>query len=172
MSDIDNLIGRDPLYVEYAKVANGENLNSKNISSGDIAKKIGRYTMVSHYMVDCMMYALEDTPKTCWKIVIYLLRNISGKSFDKIGKPKTFIRYNSVRKFLEKTNIKSTDQFYKAKKTLEDRRIIYFKEDRLYLNLFPLTWKLENNFVREKIKGIIEEEIEKIKSKRTKKKGA
>ena len=77
MSDIDNLIGTDPLHVEYAKVANGENLNSRHILSGDISKIIGRYTMVPHYMVDCLMYVLEDSPKTCWKLVLYLIRNIS-----------------------------------------------------------------------------------------------
>ena len=139
-----------------------KNLNSSNIASMDIIKKIGRYTMVPHYIIDCLMYSLEDSPKTCWKLVFYLLRNISGSAL-RNGKPKTFIKY-SQKDLRAKANIKGVQGFYNAIKTLKEKEIIFFNDDKLYLNFFPLTWNL-NIPEREAIKEIVEEEIKKITKK-------
>lgn len=172
---IENDIGTDPLFVELVKVTNlYENFNSQHIHSLDIIKKVGRYTMIPHYVTDCLMIALEDSPKTCWKLFIYLLRHISGEALDQNGTPKTFIREDKIKKatsFMEKTHIKSTASFYNAIRVLKEKKIIYIKDEKVFLNLFPLTWEVENN-IRESIEKIIGEEIEKIKTKITEKRGA
>ena len=62
---IEHEIGTDPLFVELVKVTNlYENFNSQHIHSLDIIKKVGRYTMLPHYITDSLMLALEDSPKT------------------------------------------------------------------------------------------------------------
>ena len=152
-------ISIDPLYVTLAKIAN----TSIDIETMNIINKVGRYTMFPHYLVDCLMYSLEDSPKTNWKIILYLLRNICGKAINKKGKCKTYINYSPID-LMKKMNIKSSSQFYKAIKNLSDKKIIFFSDKKLYLNLFPLTWHLE--FSEKKIiKEIIEEEIKKINKK-------
>lgn len=174
---IENDIGTDPLFVELVKVTNlyeNEKLNSQHIHSLRIIQKVGRYTMIPHYVVDCLMYTLEDSPKTCWQLFIYFIRHICGETIDQNGTPKTFIKEDKIinaRKFMEKVNINSSSQFYKAIKILKEKKIIYIKDEKLFLNLFPLTWEVENN-IRESIEKIVGEEIEKIKTKITEKRGA
>ena len=65
VSSIEHEFGTDPLFIELVKVTNlYENFNSQHIHSLDIIKKVGRYTMLPHYITDSLMLALEDSPKT------------------------------------------------------------------------------------------------------------
>jgi len=54
---------------------------------------------------------------------------------------------------------------------LKEKKIIYINNENIFLNGFPLTWNVGNE-IRESIKKIIEEEIEKIKSRITEKERA
>lgn len=165
---IENDIGTDPLFCELVKLAHlYEGFNASHIHSLDIIKKVGRYTMIPHFLTDCLILALEDSPKTCWKLFMYFLRHTSGETIDQNGTPKTFIREEKIKKatsFMQKTHIRSSKMFYRAIETLKDKRIIYIKDSKIFLNLFPLTWNVEEETKRE-MRIIVEEEIQKIRRK-------
>ena len=163
--EIRNKIGADPLFIAYVRAAQNQDIvdPSSQIHSGKILTLTGRYTMISHCVIESLMYALSDSPKTCWQLFIFLMRNISGRVRDgRNNLPKTFIEYKAT-KIIEKANIKGIASFYKAMEKLEEKEMIYKKNGNIYVNLFPLTWNIENN-IKEKIEIIVEKEIERIES--------
>jgi hypothetical protein len=162
--EIRNRIGADPLFSAYVDVARTENIRdpSLHIHSGKVLTKTGRYTIISHCVVECLMYALADTPKTCWQLFLYLVRNISGRARNgREHLPKTYIEYKTT-KIIKRANIKGVKSFYDAKKLLEERDMIYQDGTKLYINLFPLTWNIESESIKEKIEEIVMREVNKI----------
>ena len=160
--DVYQEIGVDPLYRAYTELARKNNLAEPS-SLALTGKVFKRYTMWSHSFSDCLLHSIYDSPKHSWQLTVFLKRNIHGIGRNRQGRPKTFMNYK-VRNIMERANIRSTSGFYNAMKSLEDKKIIFFREERkrLYLNIFPLVWNLENEGDREKVREIVEREIEKI----------
>lgn len=164
MENVWGMISVDPLFIKYSQLANSENLlePSSLAHTGKILKKLGRYTMLSHCYMDSILYALANSSKTSWQLLHFLERNIIGIGRNRAGDPKIYIRYKSTD-IIKKANIKGIGSFYECIKDLENKRIIFFKHNRkrLYLNIFPLTWNLEND-IMDIIRNIVEKEIERI----------
>lgn len=160
--DVYQEISVDPLFIAYSQLAQRNNLTEPSSLALTGKASFKRYTMWTHAFSDSLIYALYDSPKTCWQLVVFLKRNIHGIGRNQQGRPKTFMRKQKIRDFMSKANIRSTSNFYNAMKTLEGKKIIFFRQDRLYLNIFPLTWNLENEEDMEKVREIVEKEIEKI----------
>jgi len=164
-NNIWNKISIDPLYKEYVKIAKENNLiePGSQAYTGKALAKSGRYTLLSHVFIDSLLIALADTPKTCWQLVLYLVRNITGIGRNRQGKPKIYIKYKATD-IIKKANIRGTGSFYIALNILEDKQIVFFKNNdrsKLYLNLFPLTWNIENI---DSIKKIVEIELERMEN--------
>lgn len=160
-------ISIDPLFRAYSEMALIKKLHepSSQAYTGKILTKIGRYTILSHCFVDSLMMALSDSPKTCWQLIFFISRNINGIGRNRNGDPKIYMEYKPT-KIIKKANIKGIKSFYNAINILKDKKIIFFREDgNLYLNIFPLTWNLDENFMEE-IKIIVDCEIDKIKEKK------
>lgn len=158
--NIWNRISIDPLYREYVKLAEENNLiePGSQAYTGKALAKSGRYTLLSHCFIDSLLIALANTPKTCWQLVLYLARNITGIGRNKQGNPKIYINYKATE-IIKKANIKGIQGFYTAMNILEDKNIIFFKDNnrnKLYLNIFPLTWDIEDI---DTIKEIVEIEL-------------
>lgn len=156
------MISIDPLYIAYTTLARENRLSepSSQAHTGKALAKFGRYTMLSHCFIDSLMIALSDSPKTCWQLVLFLTRNINGIGRNRNGDPKIYIKYK-ITEIINKANIKGISSFYKAKEILEEKRIIFFIEDKLYLNIFPLTWNIEN---KNEIRRIVGNELERIEN--------
>jgi len=163
MEDVNQLISVDPLYMEYARIAREKNVRepSSYAHSGKILVKIGRYSILTHIYIDCLMFALSDLPKTSWQLALFFIRNIHGIGRNRRGDPKIYMKYRPTD-IIKRANIKGTRSFYQAINSLTERRMIFFKRNNVYCNIFPLTWKIENGFER-LIKETVEKEIEKIK---------
>lgn len=170
MENVNHEVSIDLLYREYAKIAREKAPREPSgyAHTGKILPKIGRYTIISHVYIDCLMCALNDCPKTCWQLAFYFIRHIHGIGRNKRGDPKTYMNmeYVKITDIIRKAKIKSVNSYYKAMKTLEERRIIFFKEidgDRcLFCNIFPLTWSIGNGCEGE-IREMVESEIRKIR---------
>lgn len=162
MENVWDMIGQDPLFIAYSQLAQSKNLPepSSLAHTGKVLAKLGRYTMISHCYVDSMLLVLADMPKTSWQILRYLERSITGIGRNRAGDPKIYITYR-VTEFIKKANIKGLQSFYKEMKRLEDRRIIFFRGNNLYLNIFPLTWNLEDE-LSAKVRDIVNKELERI----------
>jgi hypothetical protein len=164
MDDVWQMISRDPLFIAYSQLAQQKNLPepSSLAHTGKILAKFGRYTMVSHCYVDSLLLALSNSPKTSWQLLRFIERNITGIGRNKAGDPKIYMTYKATD-VIKKANIKSVDSFYKAKKDLENKRIIFFRRNKkkLYLNIFPLTWNLEDDKAA-RVREIVNKELEKV----------
>jgi len=159
-NDVWQMIGIDPLFIAYSNLAIEYNLQepSSKAHTGKVLAKFGRYTMLSHCFIDSLMFALNESPKTCWQLVFYLSRNIVGIGRNKKGDPKIYIEYKPTC-LIKKANITGIGSFYKAIKILKEKNIIFFREKYLYLNIFPLTWNIENEEYRNEIKKIVDKEL-------------
>ena len=167
MENVWQSISVDPLFRAYCDFARIERVSEPSSQShtGKILTKIGRYTMLSHCFIDSLMVALNDSPKTCWQLVFYISRNIIGIGRNRSGDPKIYMKYKPT-KIIEKANIKGVRNFYLAIETLKRKNIIFFKEEKnLYLNIFPLTWNIDENSM-EKIREVVNCEIQKIEEKK------
>lgn len=170
MSNIESEIGTDPLFRKLAEVATKYNIEnpSLQINSGKIYKKAKKYSLIPNYFIDCLLLALEDNPKTTWKIALYIYRQICGSVLNENGRPRTYIRkrvfLDHPVRFQNELVIKGRKSYDDAFKILEEKKIIFFKEedDTIRPNFFPLTWNLSNEIVKEKIREIIEKEIKRI----------
>ncbi len=158
------MISIDPLFIKYSQLASSENLPepSSLAYTGKILTKLGRYTMLSHCYMDSILYAIANSSKTSWQLLRYLERNIIGIGRNRAGDPKIYIRYKATD-IITKANIKGVGSFYEAIKELETKRIIFFRNNRkrLYLNIFPLTWNLEDS-VAAIVRNIVEKEIDRV----------
>ena len=168
---IESEISTDPLFRSLAKLARQHNIEtpSLQIESGKIYTKAHKYSLVPNYLLDCLMLALEDCPKTTWKIALYVIRHICGDVQNDNGMPTGYISqrifFDHPIRFQKELVIKGKASYDQAFKNLEKKKIIFFKEERVKPNLFPLTWNIEDEKAREKIKEIVEKEIERVDKK-------
>lgn len=162
MLDIENERGHDPLHIELARRGD---INSKEIDTGTFIVKIGGYSALAHYMTECLLYL--NLSGTCWKILVYLLRNITGNYFGsrkhKFSNLKTYIKEKPVLLFMKEMHIKGVRSFYDSRNKLVNMRIIEIRDKKIFLNFLPLTWNIENREAREGIKRVMEDFIEKSK---------
>lgn len=163
-NDVKQAIDIDPLFIAYATLARDNNMRepSSVAHTGKVLKKIGRYTMLSHCFMDCKMIALRNSHKTCWQFIDYLARNTIGIGRNKEGAPKLYMKYKPTC-MIKDAKITGVESFYRAKEILEDKRIIYFRENKIHLNIFPLTWNIDNEQDKNEIEEIVRKEIDKIR---------
>jgi hypothetical protein len=162
--EIRNIIGSDPLFMAYVNLARSKNITnpSLEIHSGKIWKTTGRYTMISHCVIECLMYALSDSPKNCWKLFLFLMRNISGRTREGNNNLPQTNYILEPNKIMKKANIKGVSGFYNAIKKLKEKNMVYQNDNILYLNLFPNTWNIEDEYSKNRIREIVECEIHKL----------
>lgn len=169
--NLSQRIGIDPYFIALAHWQRINHLRGDSVKSGRISIEgnLGNWTGIQNVMLECIPLALHETSSAAvWLLLHYIYREILGRTRNGDGNPKTYIIYKPTY-VLKKSLIKSPPSLYRAREILESKNIIYFERrnnfECLYLNLFPLTWNIENERDRSKIKCIIEKEIGRIYSK-------
>jgi hypothetical protein len=161
---VSDLIGRDQYHRALVRYKESKNIRKASlVSTGRISVEghLGNFTGIQNVILECLPLALHNEQAgSTWKLLMYLFRDILGKTRNEAGDPRTAIKYRP-RFIMEKACINSASSFYNSIKTLEDKRIIYYDQERKFIsiNLFPLTWNIENEVDREKIERIMETEI-------------
>lgn len=173
MSEIKDLIGKDRYHIalirykEYKNIREGDVISTGRIS---IKGKLGNVTFIQNIILECLPIALHfEQSAATLKLLLYFFREILGKTRNETGRPRTGLKYRPVF-FMKIACIESRSSFYKSIKVLEKKRIIYytknsFDEKFIHLNLFPLTWNIDNERDKNWIKEIVENEIERISKK-------
>jgi len=171
----NELITRDPLHREHGKLARLSNFPdghsiSSYLHSGRINFEVGGFFITPKYFMKSLNFALvKGGTKNCWILVWYFFQKITDGINGKHQRPKSYIRIGKekglIRGLQQELFISSTQGYYDAIQILLDRRIIYIREERLFINWWPLTWNIENNFFEEKIREVVEKEIERVKNK-------
>jgi hypothetical protein len=168
INEIEQMISIDPYFISLVKYANKKRLRGDSVRTGRILTegKLGNWTLMPNVFLECLPHALRNTSSAAaFKIILYLVREILGRTRTSDGRPLFYKRINKLSYFVNKCCINGYGSFYRAKEILENKRIIYFSDDKVYLNTFPLTWNIEDEDDRNNIKCIVEKEIEKVNSK-------
>ena len=166
--EIENAISADPLFRKLAHIASHNKMDhpTLQVKSGKIYSLVGKYATVPDYLLDSLMIALEDTPKTTWKIGMYVIRMICGTV--NIIDSNTIIPNTSIEKrvfydhpvqFMNKWNIKGRRSYFQAFENLERKKILIISEDEVKPNWFPLTWNIEDIRAREIVEEIVKKEM-------------
>ena len=164
MNNVEDSWNTDPYWRSLKKWQELKRLRGDSLRTGRISSEggLGNWTCLQNVILECLPLALRHSSSAAtWKMLFYFTREILGRTRNGSGRPKTCINYkaNIIRK---KALIDGSASFYIAKATLEDKNIIYFKEDRVYFNLVPLTWNIENQDDKSEIEKIVKLEIDRI----------
>lgn len=159
-------ISRDKLFLEIVKLDNVKKIkigrkpiNSSDILSGKVFVGIGSYTSIPSYYLEVVETVLDNYSSL--KLALYFIRNIIGKTFNKKGNHKTCIKYEN-RKITRECNL-SRCGFDNGMSNLLEKGLIFYEDGYIHLNIFPLTWNIDDERTKEKITVIVEKEIERIK---------
>lgn len=167
MSEIEDLQNNDPYFRALISWKESNNLRGDSLRTGRISSEggLGNFTGIQNIILECLPLALRNCSSgAVWKLVFYLMREIIGRTRNGDGNPKSCLNFKPYD-IKKKALIDGSSSFYNAKKILEDKKIIYFKDDKIFLNLFPLTWNVERISDKAEIDRIIENEIKRIYKK-------
>ena len=174
-NNIKEELTRDPLHNVQCKMADltsypeGHSKMSY-VNSGRICLELAGYYTFPKYMNKALLYGLQEVNKTAILIMHYLIGDIMGGTNGSQDRPKTHKRVSIRRKdldldLLNKLCLTSASNFYNALDGLFEKELIFISDRRLFINFWPLTWNIEKEIFREKIREIVESEVERSKKK-------